>query len=154
MHALVRGALGLGLVLLGGCRENTEPERAKALWEEVTAAGYRGWARPANYPTRTPSHTLHGAKVDIFVNAPLAAAEDSTVKLSAWPDGSIIVKDSYSPNDLSLTAVMKKEAGVWFWAEYDKDGEVLFSGQPKICTNCHGPREKWADWTYSLDLPR
>ncbi|MGK3946444.1 hypothetical protein ABK046_49820, partial [Streptomyces caeruleatus] len=72
----------------------------------------------------------------------------------AWPDGSIIVKEGYASDELSLIAVMKKESGSWFWAEYDQDGQILFSGKPKICLDCHGPREKWADWTYSLDLPR
>jgi hypothetical protein len=32
---------------------------------------------------------------------------------------------------------MEKTDGTWFWAEYDGDGDTLFSGAPEICTGCH-----------------
>ena len=73
---------------------------------------------------------------------------------SAWPDGSIVVKDGYSGGTQKLTAIMEKVNGAWFFAEYDKSGAPIFSGAPKVCIDCHQPRAHYSDWLYSMEFPR
>ncbi len=107
--------------------------------------GYRGWARaPGDYEVPlVPSQGVHGGFVDIYVNDVVADAllsEEDT--LSAWPTGSIIVKDGFSDAEgtsLSLIAIMEKRAGGWYWEEYTADDleTPIFSGAPDICVDCH-----------------
>ena len=47
-----------------------------------------------------------------------------------------------------------RAGGIFSKAEYDGDGDALFSGQPKVCVNCHDNRESYSDWVYSFELPR
>ena len=54
---------------------------------------------------------------------------------------------------------MKKQPDrTWTWAEYDADGEPLWSGKPgnppSICVDCHDNRKDYSDWVYSIELPR
>jgi len=105
------------------------------------------------YPTRATSATLHLDAVELFLNPVLADAERGK-PIATWPDGSIVVKDGYTGSDKKLIAIMEKTAGVWFFAEYNEKGSILFSGRPKICLNCHNARENYSDWLYSMELPR
>lgn len=135
------------------CGEDQEPARARELWDRINASGYTTWGRPQRFPVRETSTTLHLDAVDIFTNPQLGDAERG-LPIATWPDGSMIVKDGYSGGDKGIVAVMEKTAGVWFFAEYDGKGKVLFSGRPKICVDCHGARESYSDWLYSMELPR
>jgi hypothetical protein len=124
------------------------------LWNRVRAdAGYRSWAHAPRYPFKMASNTAHGSEVEVFVNAPLAQAIDGK-PATAWPEGSIIVKDIYSRRSLSHVAAMEKRGGKWFWAEFDAEGEPIYSGEPAICLDCHRPRQKTGDWLYTVELPR
>ena len=118
------------------CGEDQEPERARALWERIQAEGYRSWDRAPGYESRQPSRAAHGDAVEIFVND-VVATDLAAPPVDAWSDGATIVKDGYDGGDLCLVAVMEKTDGTWFWAEYDGDGDTLFSGAPEICTGCH-----------------
>lgn len=139
-----------GLVLLTfGCR-NQDEGGAIALWEDFQAADYRSWERAPGYAERTPSGAPHGDAVDIFINDTLAEALASGDKLSAWPEGSLIIKDGYKKGDPYLVAVMEKRGDGWFWAEYEPDGEVLFSGEPGVCTRCH---DGGADFVRAFGFP-
>jgi hypothetical protein len=74
----------------------------------------------------------------MFVNDVVADALAADSVLTEWPEGSIIVKDGYTDDgELALIALMEKRADGWFWAEYDGDGEILYSGVPDVCVDCH-----------------
>jgi len=163
-------ALALSLaVASAGCGDDQAPERARSLHAEVLAADYQSWESPADFATRQPSHTAHREEVRIFFNGVMAmhhqGAEDCAASdpgtgerfvieagVEAWPDGSIIVKEGFDGGSLDLLAIMKKEGGEWFYAEYDGDGETLYSGTPELCTDCHdGARH---DGVFSANLDR
>ncbi len=139
---------------VASCGDDQDPGRATDLWSRVQeGGGYRAWEHAPRYPFRMASNTAHGSEVEVFVNPPLAQAIGGK-PATAWPDGSIIVKDIYSRRSLSHVAVMEKRGGKWFWAEYDAGGDPIFSGEPAICVDCHRPRQKTSDWLYTVELPR
>jgi hypothetical protein len=146
--------------LLGACRQNDDPDGAKKLFADVSQGeGFRAWRRPPQFPRRKPSFTAHSDAVELFVNKPMADALDSKTPLKAWPTGSIVVKEGFSGGTRSIVAIMRKEAdGSWTWAEYDAEGEPLYSGKPgsppSICIDCHDNRKDYSDWVYSIELPR
>jgi hypothetical protein len=76
----------------------------------------------------------------------LASGEE----LTAWPEGSIIVKDGFTGESPRLVAIMEKRDDGWFWAEYEPDGEVDFSGTPGVCTRCH---DAGADYVRAFGFP-
>jgi hypothetical protein len=119
------------------CQQNDQPAEATALLESVQADNYREWQRAPGYGARTPTSAPHGDSVEIFVNDVLADALTAQA-LEEWPVGSIVAKDGYdSDGALELIALMEKRESGWFWAEYDADGEPLYSGEPGICLDCH-----------------
>jgi hypothetical protein len=75
-----------------------------------------------------------------------------------WPVGSVIVKEGFSSlrSDArrSIVAAMKKNPDGWFWAEYDDEGDALYSGRPRVCVDCHDRRAAYSDWVYAFELPR
>lgn len=151
------------------CRQNDDPEGAKALYAKVTqGAGFRAapWRRAPEFPTRKASFTAHSREVEIWVNEPMAKAIDGIEPPKAlagdpsvreWPVGSIIVKEGFSGDDRQIVAIMERRADGWYWAELDGEGESLWSatnGKPDICVDCHDNRAKYSDWVYSIELPR
>lgn len=136
--AVPRPMLPLVLVTLAaGCGEDQSPERARELWDRIQDAGYRDWARAPGYEERVRSRAAHGDSVVIYVNDIVVEDLATSPPPSEWSEGSIIVKDGFDGGDLSLVAVMEKRGGEWFWAEYDDEGDTLFSGAPDLCTGCH-----------------
>jgi hypothetical protein len=131
-----KSALLLSVVLMA-CR-NQDEAGADALWEEVQEADYTMWDRAPGYEMRRESGAPHGNMVDIYVNDVIAEALTSGEKLTAWPEGSLIVKDGFEDDSPHLVAIMEMRAEGWFFAEYEPDGKVLFSGSPRTCTKCHG----------------
>jgi hypothetical protein len=159
----VRRAVVLALVslaaMLFGCRQNDDPDGAKALFAKANeGAGFRSWRRAPDFPTRKASFTAHSREVEIFVNEPMAKAlDDGAVTNGQWPVGSIIVKEGFSGDTRQLVAIMEKRQDGWHWTELDGDGEPIWSaanGKPDICVGCHDNREKYSDWVYSIELPR
>lgn len=148
----------LVLLLAGACGgQDDDPDGAKALWGKINAApGFQSWARAPNYARRTPSHTAHGRSVDIYVSKEVSGALASPAQgVTTWPVGSIIVKDSYGGgDDRILVAVMERRTDGWFWAEYDADGNSIYSGKPKVCVDCHDNRAQYSDWVYSFEFPK
>lgn len=147
-------ALRLALVALtaslAACRDNSESDAAVELLSDVKEQQYQSWARAPGYETRKPAASPHGDEVDIFVNDVVSAALGGPA-LAAWPDGSIIVKDGYAASgELEVVAVLAKEDGGWFWAEYDADGAPLYSGEPAVCTGCHA---SGGDFVRAFALP-
>lgn len=125
------------LVACGDDNENQDADGARSLLSQVQAEDYPSWERAPGWPTRTPSSAPHGVEVEIYVNDLLAAVLEEAAALTAWPEGSTIVKDGFRGGNLALTAIMDKRSDGWYWAEYDADGEPLYSGRPATCTDCH-----------------
>lgn len=146
---MMLGRIALAVVALAACR-NQDEAGAIALWDEVHDAEYTTWARAPGFPTRQPSSTSHGDAVDIYINDVLAEALASGEKLTAWPEGSLIVKDGFKGDSPLLVAIMEKREDGWFFAEYDADGDVSFSGQPRVCTKCH---DSGADYVRAFGFP-
>lgn len=142
------------------CRQNDDPEAAKALYAKVNAgAGFRSapWRRAPDFPRRTPSFTAHSREVEIWVNETMGKALDGPEPVSQWPEGSIVVKEGFSGGDRKIVAIMEKRADGWHWIETDGEGEPLWSatnGKPDICVDCHGDRARYSDWVYSIEFPR
>jgi hypothetical protein len=57
----------------------------------------------------------------------------------SFPEGSLVIKDVYNGNDISVYAFMYKRSGSWLWAEVKPDKQVLYSvnKNPSGCTGCH-----------------
>jgi hypothetical protein len=131
-------AVSLGL-LASGCRDDQAPDEAAELWTRIHDAKYQSWDRAPGYAMRRATNAPHSDAVEIFVNDVVANALSGSA-ITAWPDGSLIVKDGYdSDGDLDIVAAMEKRGSEWFWVEWAADGESLYSGKPEICTDCHGP---------------
>lgn len=147
---LSRAAL-LTVLALSACRQNDDPAGAEDLLEQVEQQSYRSWARAPGYENRRASSAPHGNQVEIFVNDAVAGALAGEPGLAEWPVGSIVVKDGYTDDgDLDLIAIMEKREGGWYWAEYDGEGAVLYSGEPDVCTDCHG---SGSDFVRAFALP-
>lgn len=141
---------------LAACgKDDQDPDQAKKVWDEINApGGFRTWERAPGYAVRRPSFTAHARAVEIFVNPRMTEAQKTVI--TQWPVGSTIVKEGFSDlvgGKRKLVAVMKKNPDGWFWAEYDDEGEVLFSGKPSVCVDCHDNRKDHSDWVYAFELP-
>lgn len=133
-----------------GCGDNQDPEGASELWQALQLSEYRTWERAPGYPARQPSGAPHGNAVDIFINQTAAQAVVSPSTMSQWPTGTVIVKDGYDDGELELVAVMEKRLTGWYWAEYDGEGEALYSGKPDLCLDCH---QSGSDFVRAFPLP-
>lgn len=140
---------GASLLVCAGCR-NQDEDGAIALWESFQDADYHSWTRAPGFPGVTPSTASHGDAVEIFVNDVIAEALAAGEPLTRWPDGALIVKDGFSDGEPHIVAAMEKRGDEWFWAEYEPDGEVLFSGSPGVCTRCHDAGD---DYVRAFELP-
>lgn len=128
----------LALALASGCRDDQDPEGARELWDRIHAEGYRGWERAPGYASRRETRAPHGDEVDIYVNDVLAgdlAMPEGTLR--QWSFGAIVVKDGWSGSDACIVAALEKREDGWFYAEWDPDGESLWSGRPDLCVGCH-----------------
>jgi hypothetical protein len=141
--------LACAAVFTAACGDDQEPRRAARLLDEIRAQDYPSWQRAPGYEVRRPAASPHSDQVDIFVNDVMAQALAGPA-LTAWPDGSIVVKDGYSGSKRELIAVMQKEGGEWFWAEYF-GGEAKYSGSPEVCTSCH---RNGSDFVRAFPLPQ
>ena len=130
----------IGLVLVtSGCRDDQAPDEAAELWGRIHDVNYSSWERAPGYATRMPTEAPHSDAVEIFINDVMVSALSGPA-ITAWPDGSLIVKDGYdSDGALDRVAAMEKRGSEWFWVEWEEDGESLYSGKPGICTDCHAP---------------
>jgi len=98
----------------------------------------------------------HGPLMTTYLNP--VALDALQKKAGALPDGSIIVKESRSPEgNLVNIAIMYKVKGYdaanrdWYWLEYDAQGKVLFEGKAQICFACHSVQEE-NDYVYTGPL--
>jgi hypothetical protein len=70
--------------------------------------------------------------------------------LPGWPDGSLLVKDSFDGGSVELVAAMEKRSGRWYWAEWDANGNAKYAGEPDVCIQCHAAGE---DFVLTMGLP-
>ncbi len=161
-------AIGLACVfgIAAGCSgDNQDPGGADELLARVRASNYASWRRAPNLPARQPSFTAHAGAVDVYVNDVMAAAIADPSKMvraapaspPRWPKGSIVVKEGYSGDRLSIVAVMERRSDAedgWYFAEYSGSGTALYSNKPAICVDCHKARASYSDWVFSLEQPR
>jgi hypothetical protein len=147
--ALVVTALAASVA--ASCRSNGEPDDAIALLAKVKEDGYTTWTRAPGYEKRRPTDAPHSDNVEIFVNPVVADILANKTKIAAWPDGSVIVKDGYDDEGVyEMTSILEKRGTEWFWAEYDEDGEPVYSGSPGLCRACH---ESGADFVRAFGFP-
>lgn len=117
----------------------------ESLFAELDAGSYQYYQNGA---TLSPaSASPHGSFRLRFNHIALSSLDNSgEIPInSTFKEGSIIVKEVYQNNELSLYAVMKKApidpsaANGWLWAEYALDGTAVISINQKgtSCTNCH-----------------
>ena len=134
----------LAAALTVGCGGSEADE----LRDQIEADDYResydrapGWEQP-----RAPSQGgPHGDFVDIYVNdvmaEAIAQAQASGAALERWPEGSIIVKDTWtaaSGGELVYLAFMERRAEGWFWGEYRRGRRLVSAGlHDDTCTGCH-----------------
>ncbi|CAN5534140.1 hypothetical protein BH09MYX1_BH09MYX1_64840 [soil metagenome] len=143
--------LPLALVAAACAGGNDDPDGASSLWAKIHTTDYHQFARAPGYPGKVASNGPHGDQVEIFVNPTLQAAIDAKMPLTAWPDGSLIVKDGFKSGTFKLVAVMEKRAGAWYFAEYEADGTVDYSGSPSLCVNCHSAG---SDFVRAFSFPK
>lgn len=96
----------------------------------------------------------HGALLTTYVNEP---ALNALQKGEEPPDGSIIVKENYTPDkELAAVTVMYKksgynpQAGDYFWLKYAPDGKIEAEGKAEGCINCHRAAQG-NDWLFTND---
>lgn len=158
IRLLMIPCLLLCVSLLTGCQKQEEPgpststEKTAAALPDTdgrtlielitTTQDYRQWpmfpGKEALYRGKHP----HGAYLTTYVNpAAMAALEN---KKGQFPDGSIIVKENYSPEkELAAITLMYRrtgynpEGGDWYWLKYAPDKTILAEGKIDGCINCH-----------------
>jgi len=115
----------------------SDPQAATALLKKVRSENYRSWQRAPGYATRRKATGPHGTDVEIFVNDTISAAL-ARPGLTSWPVGSLIVKDVFTGDTQTQTAIMEKHSDGWYFAEYSMDDTATTYGlKPLQCATCH-----------------
>jgi Cytochrome P460 len=124
---------------------STSVNTSESLFTELNAGGYQYYQ---NGGTLSPASASTHGSFRLRFNGIAASSLDNSGELplgNTFKDGSILVKEVYRNNILSLYAIMKKApldptaANGWLWAEYALDGTAVYSISQKGagCTNCH-----------------
>lgn len=125
---------------------------AATVWSDtLSTRSYQEWKAAPGYETKQPAKGPHGKSVAIFVN-PTAEKTLSGTAVSAWPTGTVIVKDAYDAGDaLASVEYMQKTDGGWFYASFEPDGTVSKEGVGVApCQPCHS---RGTDSVISVKLP-
>ncbi len=166
MSRVSRLALPAALALLAACGDKggddsgspaggaTDAELAASLWTEI--ADHASWEQVSGWEGIQPSTDgTHGDYVQIWVN-PDAAATLAAAAGGEMPDGAVIVKEGYADGagaSVNAVTAMKKiagyapDAGDWFWAAYDTEGNVMTAGQSSSCVDCHALGQDYVRFT-------
>jgi hypothetical protein len=134
-RSLMSAAALLVMTTLLACRENTQPGEARAL-RDLLGDRYRAWERVPGFEARRSSDTAHGEEVEVFWNE-LARASAYARPFEGMRPGSVVIKEAFRDDKLINVAAMEKRHEGWFWAEWSASGEILFSGRPGLCIDCH-----------------
>lgn len=132
---------------LSTCNKATDED--KALFNRAVTTNGFTWYKGNDAKLSSTQVNAHNWQVRVRFNAIAQAALTDNGKLpigGTFPEGSLIVKESYDDNDnFTVYAVMEKApnnsaAGEgWLWAEYDIDGKAVHSISKSNtgCINCH-----------------
>jgi len=152
--------LFISVMTMQSCKKDkADTDADHALYDEIKTAGFTYYQNGNLLAGVSPSP--HGA-FKLRFNAVALAALDSTGELpagSSFPAGSLLVKELFTGNNITLYSVMKKDpsnenAGSgWVWAEFKTDGAASFSTGKKGngCISCHGGLPN-RDLTRTFDL--
>ncbi len=98
----------------------------------------------------------HGAILRTFTND--IAYDAIQDKVNPLPEGSIIVKENYTPErELAAITFMVRmdgynpDGGDWYWAKVQPDGTVEAAGSPAGCIGCHGGKRD-NGWLFNASL--
>jgi hypothetical protein len=142
-------------IVLFSCKKKKLNEN---LYEEATATGLTFYQNNDSIlsPAGPSPHGTFKLKFNSTTVSQLGS--DGKFPGGTFQDGSVIVKEVYSGNQVTLYAVMKKDdsrfsANGWLWGEYKPDGEVVYSvgEKGKVCVSCHSGSPN-RDLTRSFDL--
>lgn len=153
--------LGISLIVASCKKEEDEnPDLDNQIFNEIKSNdGYLYYQNGDTLPGISPSP--HGS-FRLRFNSTAQTVLDSVNELpvgSAFPTGSILVKEVIKNGTLDLLVVMKKNpsgtdaAGGWQWAEYNPDGSAFYSvgKQGDACLSCHQSSPN-RDLTKTFDL--
>jgi hypothetical protein len=158
--ALLSALAGLAVVILGVAYSQRDalaqsggrtarPAHHETLWSWLKQHDYRKWSGPnGTAPDLQPGESPHGALIKTYVS------KLATQDLESPPDGSVIVKENYSPDKkLMAITVMQRSAGYdpehgnWYYAKYMPDGKIAktppemksmpIAGKFNMCIACH-----------------
>ena len=168
------------VVILAGC-QNTEEDAAAtadvdqpdasmemsgpdttgaAVWAHLQDADYQNtWTSWPDKGSLYTGQQPHGALLTTYLND--VAAEALANKAGTMPEGAIIVKENYMPDEnLAAVTVMYKvkdynpSQGDWYYSKHLPDGVLdqtptgmSMEGKVPGCIGCHGPRQRTT--TYS-----
>jgi hypothetical protein len=118
------------------------PADGAALLATLASDSIEGWDLFPGRRERYPGSGEHGQLVSVRINK--TAAEGLLARPPAFPPGSVLVNQGFSPSgDPSGMVVMAKirgyarESGDWFWAAFDAQGKVVAEGKSAACVTCH-----------------
>jgi hypothetical protein len=120
----------------------------QALWTYITKTSpYTGWELWPGKGKFYEGTEPHGILLTTYAND--VAQHAVKYHLPKYPDGSIIVKENYTPaKTLAAVTVMQKikgynpSAGDWFWVKYGPDGTIMKEGKVGGCIKCHTDAKK------------
>lgn len=148
----------LFLFLITSSRTHAGEDRVPAdpgkVWTHITSCNpYLGWGTWPGYPDIYPGKSPHGAYLKLYANG---LARKAAREGKPMPDGAIIVKENYAEDKKTLMAITpmyrvkgyNPEAGDWFWAKYEPDGNVVTSGKVTGCIDCHRSQDE-KDWLFT-----
>ena len=137
--------LSLFLVIITSCKKKLIKETDEEIYDALAESGFVYYQGGGVLQAKGGSP--HGP-FKLKFNGTAQTVLNSNQELptgNTFPNGSILVKELYNGTTLNLYVVMKKddsnkyaEQG-WLWAEYDTDGEVVYSVGEKgsSCISCH-----------------
>ena len=135
----------LGVVACGGSDEPDLPDTtAASVVAYLDEIDYQdSWETWPGLPKQYQGADPHGMLLTTYLNS--AALEVVKDGGSSMPDGTILVKENFTPEGvLDATTIMYKKAGYnpdhndWFWAKVLADGTIDKEGQVEGCQTCHG----------------
>lgn len=146
--ALLAGLAALAAPVLGFAAQEaqTPPQaEAQAVYTYMTETSpYQQWSLWPGKDKLYPGTQPHGALLTTYVNELAEKAIMGKQEAAGLPDGSMIVKENYSPDKelMAVTAMYKKrgfapEAGDWFWIKWTPDGKIESAGKVDGCIECH-----------------
>src|SRR5688572_15727375 len=95
--------LVLSAIMALGCGEEVDGAGARALWEKIQAEGYSDWQRAPGYDEPQPTLRAHGQTAIVYLNEAMADAVAGPT-IDSWPEGALLVKDSFDGGEAKLVA--------------------------------------------------